>query len=102
MTKVQHTLRCTDQDSHGQHVWADGESRWWCVGTDPVAAVNSTNERTLDGVLIRHGMTAFDYNLDECRVTGVQSMSGGTVWFETTTGMFDGTRLWARMPRSGR
>ncbi len=93
-----HSMRCADESDHGPHTWTSETNQWWCVGTDPVAAVNSFNERTIDGEIIRHGMTVFDYNLDECQVIGVQSISHGTVWFTTTTGMFDGSRLWAREP----
>jgi len=50
-------------------------------------------------VPIRVGMKYVDYNLDWTTVTGITSvdMHSG-VWFETSTGMFDATRLWARMP----
>jgi hypothetical protein len=55
--------------------------------------------RTIDGVLVRHGMTVTDYDLRQCTVTGVNHVTiDGVVWFETTTGMFDGQRLWARKP----
>jgi len=54
---------------------------------------------TIDGRTISLGMRVVDYNLDWCEVTGIQSVAAdGTVWFETTTGMFDGGRLRARMP----
>jgi hypothetical protein len=61
--------------------------------------VQELNLKTLDGVPIRVGMKYVDYNLDWTTVTGITSvdMHSG-VWFETSTGMFDATRLWARKP----
>ena len=97
-----HSLACPDQDQHPQHVWGEDPNRWWCLGTDPVAAVNAHRQYTLDGVLIQYGMTLVDYDLNECKVIGVQSMSHGTIWFKTTTGMFDASRLWATKPRAVR
>ncbi len=55
--------------------------------------------KTIDGVVIRLGMEVVDYDFRKTTVTGIQSVANdGTVWFETGTGMFDGLRLWARMP----
>jgi len=56
--------------------------------------------RTLDGEPIRCGMRIVDYNMKWTTVIGISSvdMYSG-VWFETANGgMFDSTRLWARMP----
>lgn len=61
-------------------------------------AIEDLDERTLDGYPIRYRMTLTDYNLDPCQVTGIQSLSHGTVWYRTSTGMFDAGRLWAAMP----
>jgi hypothetical protein len=55
--------------------------------------------KTIDGVVIRCGMRVVDYNLDWTTITGIQSVDLHTgVWFKTKTGMFDGQRLWAKMP----
>jgi len=59
--------------------------------------------KTIDGVVIRCGMRVVDYNLSWTHITGIQSLDyhddgNHVVWFKTTTGMFDGQRLWARMP----
>jgi hypothetical protein len=56
--------------------------------------------KTIDGVTIRCGMRVVDYNLKWTTVVGIQSVDigSGTIWFKTKTGMFDGQRLWARMP----
>src|SRR5262245_12505897 len=59
---------------------------------------------TIDGVTIRCGMRVVDYDLRWTWVCGIQSVaSDGTVWFKTDNGgMFDGQRLWAKMPGGGR
>jgi hypothetical protein len=55
--------------------------------------------KTIDGTVIRCGMRVVDYNLDWTTVVGIQSVDLSTgIWFKTKTGMFDGQRLWARMP----
>lgn len=56
--------------------------------------------KTLDGKVIRCGMRVVDYNLKWTTITGIQSVDfhTGFIWFKTTTGMFDGDRLWAKMP----
>jgi hypothetical protein len=55
--------------------------------------------KTIDGETIRCGMRVVDYNLKWTTVVGIQSVElNGTIWFKTKTGMFDGQRLWARMP----
>jgi hypothetical protein len=59
--------------------------------------------KTIDGKTIRCGMRVVDYNLAWTSVTGIQSVAyaddgNHVIWFKTKTGMFDGQRLWARMP----
>ena len=55
--------------------------------------------KTLDGVVVRCGMRVVDYDMRWTTVQGIQSIAqDGTVWFKTGTGMFDGGRLWSRMP----
>lgn len=55
--------------------------------------------KTIDGVVIRCGMRVVDYNLRWTTVTGIASVEiSGQVWFKTGSGMFDGQRLWSRMP----
>lgn len=60
--------------------------------------------KTIDGVTIRCGMRVVDYNLKWTTVAGIHSLDLHTgVWFKTANGgMFDGMRLWAKMPRSYR
>jgi len=63
------------------------------------ALVEEMNLKTLDGVAIRPNMRVVDYNLKWTTITGIQSVDLHTgIWFATTTGMFDASRLWARMP----
>lgn len=90
--KAQHSMRCNDYDRHGPHEWAT----WWCMGTDPEAAVAAANQRTSDGTPIVVGLKVLDYDRRETTVVGVQSLSHGTFWFKTANGgMFDGDRLQA-------
>lgn len=57
--------------------------------------------RTLDGVPIRLGLEVTDYDIRRTTIIGIQSAAYSpdgkhVIWFETTTGMFDAGRLWAR------
>ena len=55
--------------------------------------------KTLDGMAIRCGMRVVDYNMKWTTIVGIASVDMHTgIWFQTKTGMFDATRLWARMP----
>jgi hypothetical protein len=64
-----------------------------------IPGVVAESLRTIDGVKIRVGMRVVDYNLDWTTVQGIQSIElSGNVWWKCGTGMFDGQRLWARMP----
>jgi len=58
------------------------------------------NARTADGKAIIVGNTYWDYDLQQTVVTGIMDVSldgrerdGAAIWWRTTTGMFDGTRL---------
>lgn len=64
------------------------------------ALVAEFNLRTLDGVAIRPQMRVVDYNMKWTTIVGIQSIEiNGTIWFKTANGgMFDSSRLWARMP----
>lgn len=62
--------------------------------------------RTADRKPIIVGNSYIDYDLRPTVVTGIQDVSldgretdGAAIWWRTSTGMFDGTRLAARMPR---
>jgi len=58
--------------------------------------------KTIDGVEVTKGLAVWDYNLNPCTVVGVQSVSHGVTWFKTSTGMFDGSRMWVHHPSDGR
>ena len=61
---------------------------------------------TADGQRIVIGGSYIDYDLKPTVVTGVHPVSldarekdGAAIWWRTTTGMFDGTRLVVKVPR---
>ena len=59
--------------------------------------------KTIDGVVIRCGMRVVDYDMKWTTIEGIQSVAyaddgNHVIWFKTKTGMFDGQRLWAKMP----
>jgi len=65
-----------------------------------------TNALTADRKPIIMGGRYLDYDLRPTVVTGISTVSldarerdGAAIWWRTTTGMFDGTRLALRMPR---
>jgi hypothetical protein len=55
---------------------------------------------SIDGVEVKIGMAFWDYDLRRCTVLEELSYNPyeGVIWFQTTTGMFDGLRLWRRHP----
>ena len=59
----------------------------------------TTTSHTIDGHPVTEGLLVWDYNLRPARVIGVDhTANDGTVWWETDTGMFDGSRMWVRHP----
>lgn len=78
---------------------------------------NPHGNKTIDGVLVTPGLWVWDYNL---RLSQVQSDNyasavrgctamGATFdgcrsdhWFNTTGGLFNGSRMWVRHPADGR
>ena len=59
-----------------------------------------TKATTADRHPIKFGETLWDYDLNPCIVVGIADVSldqretnGAAIWWRTTTGMFDGTRL---------
>jgi hypothetical protein len=64
--------------------------------------------RTIDGVLVVPGLWVLDYNYRIGQVTAEKpDMNNGLndtliPWFTLTTGYFDGSRMWAYDPNSGR
>jgi hypothetical protein len=66
---------------------------------------DTTKATTADRHPIRIGDEVWDYDLRPCRIVSISTVSldhrevnGAAIWWRTTTGMFDGTRLAWRHP----
>lgn len=73
-------------DPNPTHLCVPGVDTW------PLAS-------TLDGFIVEPGLAVWDYDLRLCTVERLDHVDqAGTPWFRTTTGTFDGGRLWVNHP----
>lgn len=90
------------------HEWGmltdEQHKRWTALLADDERVLDHSADRRP----IRPGAVLWDYDLRPCTVLAVSSIDndhrspmGAVIWWKTTTGMFDGSRLAYRHPGTG-